>query len=279
MLNKKGFTTNNSNNKILNSTNISFSNIEIRDSLNKKFKNLNKIKGFQNSNGDLNKLKRDSMNQTNEIFELIKPKYFINKNNDFSSLFSRFQNLVKKNKVNQSNSSSLSKFNNIFMNNSFLSSEDDKNNFITKSYYPNISNYNFYSSLINNNHFILQKQKKKRKNNSMNVDNNSIKKLKTIYIDSPNKSKAKPYSKNIIKNKESIKYIFSNKEIQKFKKSKIKNKNEKKNSLNIINVLNININIPKTKLQPKTIFDLYKENVYFFKIKNKYLKLSKSIKY
>lgn len=279
MLNKKGFTTNNSNNKILNSTNISFSNIEIRDSLNKKFKNLNKIKGFQNSNGDLNKLKRDSMNQTNEIFELIKPKYFINKNNDFSSLFSRFQNLVKKNKVNQSNSSSLSKFNNIFLNNSFLSSEDDKNNFITKSYYPNISNYNFYSSLINNNHFILQKQKKKRKNNSMNVDNNSIKKLKTIYIDSPNKSKAKPYSKNIIKNKESIKYIFSNKEIQKFKKSKIKNKNEKKNSLNIINVLNININIPKTKLQPKTIFDLYKENVYFFKIKNKYLKLSKSIKY
>lgn len=279
MLNKKGFTTNNSNNKILNSTNISFSNIEIRDSLNKKFKNLNKIKGFQNSNGDLNKLKRDSMNQTNEIFELIKPKYFINKNNDFSSLFSRFQNLVKKNKVNQSNSSSLSKFNNIFMNNSFLSSEDDKNNFITKSYYPNISNYNFYSSLINNNHFILQKQKKKRKNNSMNVDNNSIKKLKTIYIDSPNKSIAKPYSKNIIKNKESIKYIFSNKEIQKFKKSKIKNKNEKKNSLNIINILNININIPKTKLQPKTIFDLYKENVYFFKIKNKYLKLSKSIKY
>ncbi len=279
MLNKKGFTTNNSNNKILNSTNISFSNIEIRDSLNKKFKNLNKIKGFQNSNGDLNKLKRDSMNQTNEIFELIKPKYFINKNNNFSSLFSRFQNLVKKNKVNQSNSSSLSKFNNIFLNNSFLSSEDDKNNFITKSYYPNISNYNFYSSLINNNHFILQKQKKKRKNNSMNVDNNSIKKLKTIYIDSPNKSKAKPYSKNIIKNKESIKYIFSNKEIQKFKKSKIKNKNEKKNSLNIINVLNININIPKTKLQPKTIFDLYKENVYFFKIKNKYLKLSKSIKY
>ena len=279
MLNKKGFTTNNSNNKILNSTNISFSNIEIRDSLNKKFKNLNKIKGFQNSNGDLNKLKRDSMNQTNEIFELIKPKYFINKNNNFSSLFSRFQNLVKKNKVNQSNSSSLSKFNNIFLNNSFLSSEDDKNNFITKSYYPNISNYNFYSSLINNNHFILQKQKKKRKNNSMNVDNNSIKKLKTIYIDSPNKSKAKPYSKNIIKNKESIKYIFSNKEIQKFKKSKIKNKNEKKNSLNIINVLNININIPKTKLQPKTIFDLYKENVYFFKIKIKYLKLSKSIKY
>ena len=279
MLNKKGFTTNNSNNKILNSTNISFSNIEIRDSLNKKFKNLNKIKGFQNSNGDLNKLKRDSMNQTNEIFELIKPKYFINKNNNFSSLFSRFQNLVKKNKVNQSNSSSLSKFNNIFLNNSFLSSEDDKNNFITKSYYPNISNYNFYSSLINNNHFILQKQKKKRKNNSMNVDNNSIKKLKTIYIDSPNKSKAKPYSKNIIKNKESIKYIFSNKEIQKFKKSKIKNKNEKKNSLNIINVLNININIPKTKLQPKTIFDLYKENAYFFKIKNKYLKLSKSIKY
>ena len=279
MLNKKGFTTNNSNNKILNSTNISFSNIEIRDSLNKKFKNLNKIKGFQNSNGDLNKLKRDSMNQTNEIFELIKPKYFINKNNNFSSLFSRFQNLVKKNKVNQSNSSSLSKFNNIFLNNSFLSSEDDKNNFITKSYYPNISNYNFYSSLINNNHFILQKQKKKRKNNSMNVDNNSIKKLKTIYIDSPNKSKAKPYSKNIIKNKESIKYIFSNKEIQKFKKSKIKNKNEKKNSLNIINILNININIPKTKLQPKTIFDLYKENAYFFKIKNKYLKLSKSIKY
>ena len=279
MLNKKGFTTNNSNNKILNSTNISFSNIEIRDSLNKKFKNLNKIKGFQNSNGDLNKLKRDSMNQTNEIFELIKPKYFINKNNDFSSLFSRFQNLVKKNKVNQSNSSSLSKFNNIFLNNSFLSSEDDKNNFITKSYYPNISNYNFYSSLINNNHFILQKEKKKRKNNSMNVDNNSMKKLKTIYIDSPNKSIAKPYSKNIIKNKESIKYIFSNKEIQKFKKSKIKNKNEKKNSLNIINVLNININIPKTKLQPKTIFDLYKENVYFFKIKNKYLKLSKSIKY
>ena len=279
MLNKKGFTTNNSNNKILNSTNISFSNIEIRDSLNKKFKNLNKIKGFQNSNGDLNKLKRDSMNQTNEIFELIKPKYFINKNNDFSSLFSRFQNLVKKNKVNQSNSSSLSKFNNIFMNNSFLSGEDDKNNFITKSYYPNISNYNFYSSLINNNHFILQKQKKKRKNNSMNVDNNSIKKLKTIYIDSPNKSIAKPYSKNIIENKESIKYIFSNKEIQKFKKSKIKNKNEKKNSLNIINILNININIPKTKLQPKTIFDLYKENVYFFKIKNKYLKLSKSIKY
>ena len=279
MLNKKGFTTNNSNNKILNSTNISFSNIEIRDSLNKKFKNLNKIKGFQNSNGDLNKLKRDSMNQTNEIFELIKPKYFINKNNDFSSLFSRFQNLVKKNKVNQSNSSSLSKFNNIFLNNSFLSSEDDKNNFITKSYYPNISNYNFYSSLINNNHFILQKQKKKRKNNSMNVDNNSMKKLKTIYIDSPNKSIAKPYSKNIIKNKESIKYIFSNKEIQKFKKSKIKNKNEKKNSLNIINILNININIPKTKLQPKTIFDLYKENVYFFKIKNKYLKLSKSIKY
>ena len=279
MLNKKGFTNNNSNNKFLNSTNISFSNIEIRDSLNKKFKNLNKIKGFQNSNGDLNKLKRDSMNHTNEIFELIKPKYFINKNNDFSYLFSRFQNLVKKNKVNQSNSSSLSKFNNIFMNNSFLSSEDDKNNFITKSYYPNISNYNFYSSLINNNHFILQKQKKKRKNNSMNVDNNSIKKLKTIYIDSPNKSKAKPYSKNIIKNKESIKYIFSNKEIQKFKKSKIKNKNEKKNSLNIINILNININIPKTKLQPKTIFDLYKENVYFFKIKNKYLKLSKSIKY
>ena len=279
MLNKKGFTTNNSNNKILNSTNISFSNIEIRDSLNKKFKNLNKIKGFQNSNGDLNKLKRDSMNQTNEIFELIKPKYFINKNNDFSSLFSRFQNLVKKNKVNQSNSSSLSKFNNIFMNNSFLSSEDDKNNFITKSYYPNISNYNFYSSLINNNHFILQKQKKKRKNNSMNVDNNSMKKLKTIYIDSPNKSIAKPYSKNIIKNKESVKYIFSNKEIQKFKKSKIKNKNEKKNSLNIINILNININIPKTKLQPKTIFDLYKENAYFFKIKNKYLKLSKSIKY
>jgi hypothetical protein len=279
MLNKKGFTTNNSNNKILNSTNISFSNIEIRDSLNKKFKNLNKIKGFQNSNGDLNKLKSDSMNQTNEIFELIKPKYFINKNNDFSSLFSRFQNLVKKNKVNQSNSSSLSKFNNIFMNNSFLSSEDDKNNFITKSYYPNISNYNFYSSLINNNHFILQKQKKKRKNNSMNVDNNSMKKLKTIYIDSPNKSIAKPYSKNIIKNKESIKYIFSNKEIQKFKKSKIKNKNEKKNSLNIINILNININIPKTKLQPKTIFDLYKENAYFFKIKNKYLKLSKSIKY
>lgn len=279
MLNKKGFTTNNSNNKILNSTNISFSNIEIRDSLNKKFKNLNKIKGFQNSNGDLNKLKRDSMNQTNEIFELIKPKYFINKNNNFSSLFSRFQNLVKKNKVNQSNSSSLSKFNNIFLNNSFLSSEDDKNNFITKSYYPNISNYNFYSSLINNNHFILQKQKKKRKNNSMNVDNNSMKKLKTIYIDSPNKSIAKPYSKNIIKNKESIKYIFSNKEIQKFKKSKIKNKNEKKNSLNIINILNININIPKTKLQPKTIFDLYKENAYFFKIKNKYLKLSKSIKY
>ena len=279
MLNKKGFTTNNSNNKILNSTNISFSNIEIRDSLNKKFKNLNKIKGFQNSNGDLNKLKSDSMNQTNEIFELIKPKYFINKNNDFSSLFSRFQNLVKKNKVNQSNSSSLSKFNNIFLNNSFLSSEDDKNNFITKSYYPNISNYNFYSSFINNNHFILQKQKKKRKNNSMNVDNNSMKKLKTIYIDSPNKSIAKPYSKNIIKNKESIKYIFSNKEIQKFKKSKIKNKNEKKNSLNIINILNININIPKTKLQPKTIFDLYKENVYFFKIKNKYLKLSKSIKY
>ena len=279
MLNKKGFTTNNSNNKILNSTNISFSNIEIRDSLNKKFKNLNKIKGFQNSNGDLNKLKRDSMNQTNEIFELIKPKYFINKNNDFSSLFSRFQNLVKKNKVNQSNSSSLSKFNNIFLNNSFLSSEDDKNNFIIKSYYPNISNYNFYSSLINNNHFILQKQKKKRKNNSMNVDNNSMKKLKTIYIDSPNKSIAKPYSKNIIENKESIKYIFSNKEIQKFKKSKIKNKNEKKNSLNIINILNININIPKTKLQPKTIFDLYKENVYFFKIKNKYLKLSKSIKY
>lgn len=279
MLNKKGFTNNNSNNKFLNSTNISFSNIEIRDSLNKKFKNLNKIKGFQNSNGDLNKLKSDSMNQTNEIFELIKPKYFINKNNDFSSLFSRFQNLVKKNKVNQSNSSSLSKFNNIFMNNSFLSSEDDKNNFITKSYYPNISNYNFYSSLINNNHFILQKQKKKRKNNSMNVDNNSMKKLKTIYIDSPNKSIAKPYSKNIIKNKESIKYIFSNKEIQKFKKSKIKNKNEKKNSLNIINILNININIPKTKLQPKTIFDLYKENAYFFKIKNKYLKLSKSIKY
>jgi hypothetical protein len=279
MLNKKGFTNNNSNNKFLNSTNISFSNIEIRDSLNKKFKNLNKIKGFQNSNGDLNKLKSDSMNQTNEIFELIKPKYFINKNNDFSSLFSRFQNLVKKNKVNQSNSSSLSKFNNIFLNNSFLSSEDDKNNFITKSYYPNISNYNFYSSLINNNHFILQKQKKKRKNNSMNVDNNSMKKLKTIYIDSPNKSIAKPYSKNIIKNKESIKYIFSNKEIQKFKKSKIKNKNEKKNSLNIINILNININIPKTKLQPKTIFDLYKENAYFFKIKNKYLKLSKSIKY
>ena len=228
MLNKKGFTTNNSNNKILNSTNISFSNIEIRDSLNKKFKNLNKIKGFQNSNGDLNKLKRDSMNQTNEIFELIKPKYFINKNNNFSSLFSRFQNLVKKNKVNQSNSSSLSKFNNIFMNNSFLSSEDDKNNFITKSYYPNISNYNFYSSLINNNHFILQKQKKKRKNNSMNVDNNSMKKLKTIYIDSPNKSKAKPYSKNIIKNKESIKYIFSNKEIQKFKKVKSKIKMKRK---------------------------------------------------
>ena len=62
----------------------------------------------------------------------------------------------------------------------------------------------------------------------MNVDNNSIKKLKTIYIDSPNKSKAKPYSKNIIKNKESIKYIFSNKEIQKFKKVKSKIKMKRK---------------------------------------------------
>ena len=114
----------------------------------------------------------------------------------------------------------------------------------------------------------------------MNIEYNSKKKLKKINIDLLNKSMIKLHSNNMFKNKESFKYIFSNKEIKtNIKNSKFKNKTEKKNSLIIVNILNNNIEFPKTKLKPKTIFDIYEENKHLFKFKNKYLKLSKSIKY
>ena len=265
MLNKKEFTNNNTNKKSLYSTYIYFSNIVIRDSLKKYFKKINKKKELENLNDNLNKLKRETITPTNEIFELIKPKYFTNKNNEFSN-FSRFHNLIKKSKVNKSKSSSFSKFN---MNNSSVSYEDEKNSFITKKYYPNISNYNLYSSLINNNYH--QKQKK-RENNSMNIEYNSKKKLKKINIDLLNKSMIKLHSNNMLENKE-------NKEIKnKIKNNKFKNKNEKKNSLNIVNLLNNNIKFPKSKLKPKTIFDIYEENKHLFKNKNQILKILKNNK-
>ena len=299
MINNKEFRINNSNNSSLDLRYIYFSNITIRNSLKKYFKTLDKKKGVENLNESLNQINRVEICPTNEICELIKPKYFNNKNNDFSCLFSRYQNLVNKNKVNQSNFSFCSKSINMVINNSSLSSEDEKNNFITKSYYPNNSNYNFFSSFINNNHMVGQKQRKKRANNSINIDTNSKKKIKNINNDKTNKSMIN--SKNNPENKENFRYVFSSKEIPKnknnnykyktssktfysfskiFKRSKINNKNgnKNKNYLNIVNLLNDKIKFPKIKLKPKTIFDIYEENKHLFKNKNQILKILKNNK-
>lgn len=264
--NENSFYSNKIDRSQINPNNVSFSNLEIQRCFKKVFQTkLNQTKKKKFRENSFNS-QRESLSPSNEIFSILRPKHSID--NDFEDkfcFFSRFHNLIKKNKNNSSIYSSFSKLDNIFSidNGSFIK-EEKKN---TK-----VKNSEDQSNTLD---------KEEEKNNNQ----------KNLFPDISRISSVKTKKKINLESKENFKYVISSKEFPSctkksnfkkkypyinfyslaklFHRSKIKN-----NSCNNVKIVNIfddnknnlpninNINI----LRLKTI-NMYEENKSYFKNK------------
>ena len=132
--NENSFYSNKIDRSQINPNNVSFSNLEIQRCFKKVFQTkLNQTKKKRFRENSFNS-QRESLSPSNEIFSILRPKHSID--NDFEDkfcFFSRFHNLIKKNKNNSSIYSSFSKLDNIFSidNGSFI--KEEKKNTIVKN--------------------------------------------------------------------------------------------------------------------------------------------------
>ena len=270
-------------------TNINFSNLEIQNCFKKlKTKNQYSIKYIKEF---MNKSQVETISPNNEIFTLIKPKYF---NNEKKNLFSRYNKSMNYNNNYKIPSSSFAKMNQFFLIHS-ITKEEEKSDIINQSFCPIKINKTLFP-------FESKKQLKfansiykniKRKNigdKSFIIDKLNINKnYKSQGINTSLKTK-------IIENKETFRYVISSKEFPNFKgkgnssknkkkspsknfysfskfiqRSKIKNNNNKdiNNYIKIVNIFEMNKNkIPLCNTRPKTIYDIYDENKHLFKCKS-----------
>ena len=270
-------------------TNINFSNLEIQNCFKKlKTKNQYSIKYIKEF---MNKSQVETTSPNNEIFTLIKPKYF---NNEKKILFSRYNKSMNYNNNYKIPSSSFAKINQFFLIHS-ITKEEEKSEIINQSFCP---------IKINKTLLPFESKKQLKLTNSIyknikrkNIDDKSFiidklninKNYKSQGINTSLKTK-------IIENKETFRYVISSKEFPNFKgkgnssknkkkspsknfysfskfiqRSKIKNNNNKgiNNYIKIVNIFEMNKNkIPLCNKRPKTIYDIYDENKHLFKCKS-----------